>query len=236
MTGLTARDKDLELWKRWKKTKSPGDLQLLLNQMQGILMREVGKWAPSMSRSYLEGEAKRLAVEAFETYDPSKGAALSTYVASRLPKLSRVVYSTQNAARLSETKNLLFHSYHTASNDLRDRFGREPNNDELSDHLGWSPKKLETFQRQSQRKEFVESEDHPESADAEDHLTDFIYHDLTPLQKSIFEYSTGYQGKPVLAGAAIMKKLGITQGQLSYQKTLIVNAVERAKAGEQHAR
>jgi len=222
---------DTELWRRWKKTKAPDDLQKLLTQMNPILLREVNKWAPSMSRSYLEAEAKRLAVEAFESYDPSYGTALSTHVASRLPKLSRVVYATQNTARLSETKNLLFHVYHTATNELRDRHGREPTNEELADNLGWSPKKLEQFQRQSQRKEFVESEDHPDEEDAEDHLVDYIYHDLTPLQKSIFEYSTGYQGKPKLSGEAMMKKLSITQGQLSYQKTLIVQAVGRAKAG-----
>jgi len=222
---------DTELWRQWKKTKAPGDLQKLLTQMNPILLREVNKWAPSMSRSYLEAEAKRLAVEAFESYDPNYGTALSTHVASRLPKLSRVVYATQNTARLSETKNLLFHVYHTSTNELRDRHGREPTNEELADNLGWSPKKLEQFQRQSQRKEFVESEDHPDAEDAEDHLVDYIYHDLTPLQKSIFEHSTGYQGKQKLSGEAMMKKLGITQGQLSYQKTLIVQAVGRAKAG-----
>jgi len=222
---------DLELWRQWKKTKSSGDLQKLLTQMNPILLREVNKWAPSMSRSYLEAEAKRLTVEALDDYNPNVGAALSTYLASRLVKLSRVVYSTQNTARLSETKNLLFHTYHTANNELRDRHGREATNEELADHLGWSPKKLETFQRQSQRKEFVESEDHPDVDDAEDHLVDYIYHDLTPLQKSIFEYSTGYQGKPKLSGDAMMKKLQLTQGQLSYQKTLIVKAVERAKGG-----
>jgi DNA-directed RNA polymerase specialized sigma subunit len=222
---------DTELWRQWKKTKAPNDLQRLLTQMNPLLLREVNKWAPSMSRSYLEAEAKRLAVEAFESYDPSYGAALSTHVASRLPKLSRVVYATQNTARLSETKNLLFHVYHTASHELRERHGREPTNEELADHLGWSPKKLEQFQRQSQRKEFVESEDHPDAEEAEDHLVDYIYHDLTPLQKSVFEHSTGYQGKEHLSGDEMMKKLGITQGQLSYKKTLIVKAVERAKAG-----
>lgn len=222
---------DLELWRQWKKTRAPSDLQKLLTQMNPILLREVNKWAPSMSRSFLEAEAKRLAVEAFESYNPNAGTALSTYVASRLPKLSRVVYATQNTARLSETKNLLFHTYHTASNELRERHGRDPTNDELADHLGWAPKKLEQFQRQSQRKEFVESEDHPDVDDAEDHLVDYIYHDLTPLQKQIFEHSTGYLGKPKLSGAEMMKKLNITQGQLSYQKTLIVQAVSRAKAG-----
>jgi DNA-directed RNA polymerase specialized sigma subunit len=227
----TVKQNDIELWRQWKKTQSGTDLQRLLTQMNPIILREVNKWSNSMSKSYLESEGKRLAVEAFKSYDPGQGTALSTYLASRLPKLSRVTYSTMNVARLSETKSLLFHTYHTAKNELMERHGREPTNEELADHLAWSPKKLEQFQRQSGRSEFIESEEHPDSELAEDHLADFIYMDLSPLQKSIFEYLTGYQGKPKLSGAEIVKKLNITQGILSYQKSLIVSAIERAKAG-----
>lgn len=227
--GPATKDKDIELWRRWKLTQSPADLQALLVQMSPIINREVNRWAASLSRSLLEAEAKRLAVEAFKTYDPNQGTALSTYVASRLPKLSRIVYSNQNTARLSETKTLLFHTYNAAMNELKDIHGREPTQDELADQLGWSPKKLMQFQREASRKEFVESEEHPDFDTADDHLVDFIYHDLTPLQKKIFEYSTGYLGSPKLSGQQIMSRLGITQGQLSYNKSLIVKAVERAR-------
>ena len=224
------KQKDIALWKEWKKTQNPADLQKLLDQMNPIIMREVNKWAPSMSRSLLESEGKRLAVEAFKLYNPNAGTALSTFLASRLPKLSRVVYATQNAARMSETKALLFNTYHHANNELKDRLGREPTLAELSDHLSWSPRKLEQFQRQAHRKEFVESEEHPDSGETgEDFLADFIYHGLTPLQQKIFEYSTGYRGAPQLSGKEITKKLKITQGQLSYQKGLIIKAVERAR-------
>lgn len=218
--------RDLALWEEWHKTQSPVALQQLLDQMNPIINREVNKWASSMSRSLLEMEGKRLAVEAFKSFDPTKGATLSTYVASRLPKLSRIVYANQNTARLSETKALLFHTYNAATNELRDRHGRDPTNDELADHLGWSHKKLNQFQRQAGRKEFVESEEHPDYDQGDDHLIDFIYHDLTPLQQQIFEHSTGYMGKEKLSGAAMMKKLNITQGQLSYQKNLIVKKIE----------
>lgn len=228
-TSSDYKSKDFELWSKWKKTRSPQDLQALINQMAPIINREVNKWAPSMSRSLLEAEGKRLAVEAFEKYDPKAGAAISTFLASRLQKLSRMVYSTQNTARLSETKTLLFHTYNAASNELRDQHGREPTNEELADNLGWSPKKLEAFQRQAGRKEFIESEEHPDDENADDDLVHFIYHDLTPLQKKIFEYRTGYQGSRVLSGAEIMKELKITQGQLSYQINLIEAAVKRAK-------
>jgi DNA-directed RNA polymerase specialized sigma subunit len=227
--------KDLELWKSWKRSKDPSVLQQLLNQMNPIINREVNRWAASMSRSLLEAEGRRLAVKAFNEYDPNHGAALSTFVASRLPKLSRLVYANQNTARLSETKALLFHSYNSAMNELKDRHGREPTSDELADHLGWSPKKLADFQKQSARKEFIESEEHPDFDDSEsDHMVDFIYHDLTPLQKKIFEYTTGYQGSPKLTGAQITKKLAITQGQLSYQKSLIVKNVEKVRGSHGH--
>ena len=226
---VEVKSKDLALWREWKKTQSPVALQELLNQMQPILMREVNKWSASISRSLLEAEGKRLAVEAFKTYDPNQGAALSTYLASRLPKLSRLVYANQNVARLSETKSLLFHTYNTSLNELRDKHGREPTGDELSDHLGWSKRKLTQFQRQASRRELIESEEHPDYEEKDDHLVDFIYHDLTPLQKSIFEYRTGYNGKSKLPGQDICKKLKITQGQLSYQVNLIVQIAEQAK-------
>lgn len=227
----TVKEKDLELWRKWKRTQNPSDLQALLDQMKPVIMREVMKWSASMSVSLLEAEGKRLAVEAFKTYDPNAGAALSTYVASRLPKLSRIVYANQNTARLSETQTLLFNTYNRAKTELTDRHGREPTNSELSDHLGWSPKKLSSFQRVANRREFIESEDHPDVLSAEDHLTDFIYHDLTPQQQKIFEYKTGYHGNPKLSGAEICKKLGITQGQLSYQLSQIVMVAERAQRG-----
>lgn len=224
------KSQDLELWKTWKRTQSPADLQRLLDQMSPIIAREVNRWANSMSRSLLEAEGKRLAVEAFKTYDPKAGAALSTYVASRLPKLSRMTYANMNAARMSETQAMLFHTYNTGVNSLRDDLGREPTHDELADHLGWSLKKLKEFKQQAGRKEFVESEEHPENEDGDDmSLIHFIYHDLTPLQKKIFEYSTGYGGAPKKSGKQVLAELKITQGQLSYQKTLIIQAVEKAR-------
>jgi DNA-directed RNA polymerase specialized sigma subunit len=224
------KNKDIELWTEWKRTQSPPALQKLLNQMSPIINREVNKWAPSISRSLLEAEGKRLAVAAFKDYDPARGVALSTFVASRLPKLSRLVYSSQNAARMSETKALGFHAYTAAYTELKDTHGREPTALELSDQLGWSPKKLEQFQRQSSRKEYVESEEHPDMDDSDDdHLVDFIYHDLAPLQQKIFEHSSGYLGASRLSGKEMMSKLSITQGQLSYQKNLIVQAIERAR-------
>ena len=224
------KTRDLDLWKAWKKSGNPQDLQKLLDQMAPIINREVGKWAPSMSRSLLEAEGKRLAVKAFQSYDPSAGTALSTYVASRLPKLSRTVYSNQNAARLSEANSLLFHTYNSATNKLTETLGRDPTTDEMADELGWSMRKLTQFRTQAGRKEYVESEDHPDAGDnADTYLHDFIHHDLPPVQKQIFEHLTGYRGAAKLGNGGVMRKLGLTQGQYSYQKGLMVKTIEKIR-------
>jgi DNA-directed RNA polymerase specialized sigma subunit len=228
MTDL--KGDDITCWKEWKRTGDPAVLQRLLDRMSGIIGREVNRWASGLSRSLLDAEAKRLAVMAFRDYDAGRGVALSTFVASRLPKLSRLVYANQNAARMSETKTLLFRSFHAAKTELRDTHGREPTAIELADHLGWSPAKVEDLERQYDRKEYVESEEHPDTADTgDDFFVDFIYHGLSPLQQKVFEYASGYRGAPRLQGKEIMQRLDITQGQLSHQKSLIVSAIEQAR-------
>jgi hypothetical protein len=61
---------------------------------------------------------------------------------------------------------------------------------------------------------------------------DLVYHDLSPLQKSIFEHTTGYGGAPVLDGKAMMKKLNLTQGQLSYEKSKIIARIKSLSPGK----
>jgi DNA-directed RNA polymerase specialized sigma subunit len=227
---VETKSKDLELWEKWKKSRSEIDLQALLNQVHPLIMREVNRWAAAGSRSLLEAEAKRRAVDAFETYDPKAGAALSTYLVSRLAKISRGVYSSQNVARASETKTLQHAPYHAAVTHLSDQLGRHPTVTELADHLGWSQKRVKEFQQQSMRKEFVESEEHPDATESDElEFIDLMYHGLPPLQQQIFDYTTGYRNAPRLTGAEITKKLGITQGVLSYQKDLLIKHIDEER-------
>jgi hypothetical protein len=92
--------------------------------------------------------------------------------------------------------------------------------------LNWSRPALEAFQK-NVRKEYIETDAPPPIFDVTEPeaggMVDFVYHDLAPKQKKLFEYTTGYRGTPVLDNAAIMKRLKMTQGQLSYQKRILVN-------------
>jgi len=231
------QDKDIELWEKWQRTQSPIDLSSLLAQVNALIQREVNRWAGTLARPLLEAEGKRLAVMAFKTYKPGRGAALGTHVSNYLKKMSRISYSHQNVARLPENKQLKFHTYNVAQAAIQDRMGRSPTVDELADELGWSTRHLLNFQRDVDRQETLESGGTTDIGasniaipDEQDNVLDFVHHDLPEPQKIIFEHLTGYGGAKTLTNQQIMKKLKVTQGQYSYQKRLLVEHLENVMA------
>jgi hypothetical protein len=204
-----------------------------MDNLNPVIQKEVNRWQGTLARPLLELEAKRLAAEAIQSYSPTRGAALATHVTNRLKKLSRISYTHQNIARLPEYQTLKYHTFQSAQADLEDRFGRPPTADEMADQLGWSRPFLTRYQK-SLRREFLESGEPPpifDSPSDDAHLIDFVYNDLSPMQKTIFQHTTGYSGAPVLSNPELMKKLKLSQGQLSYQKRLLVNKVSKLTGG-----
>jgi DNA-directed RNA polymerase specialized sigma subunit len=235
--ALSRKEQDLALWRAWKRNPSDINLSALLKQVNPLIQRETNKWSGTLARPLLETEGKRLAVEAFQNYDPNRGAALATHVVNRLQKMSRLSYSNQNVARLPENKVLQFHTYHVGHSQLRDDFGRPPTTDEMADHLGWTLPQVNKFNTQIGRQELIESVGVDNvgkslaQVEASDHLVDFVHHDLPPVQRSMFEHLTGYQGASRLSNKQIQKKLGLTQGQYSYQKRKLIDTVGAVQGG-----
>jgi len=226
--------KDMKLWLEWKRSPTPMNLQRVVDALNPLIQKEVNRWSGALARPVLELEAKRLAAEAIKTYNPSVyRASLSTHVSNRLKKLSRMSYTYQNVARIPEHHVSKFTTLYNAKADFEEKYGREPTIDELSDRLGWSRNYLTQVQRQT-RSEFIESGDLPPAFDSptdQEGLLDYIYHDLSPQEKKLFEYTTGYGGSPILSNKQIMKKLRLTQGQLSYQKQKLINKVQQLSGG-----
>lgn len=222
---------DLELWQEWKRTKSPVTLEKLLNQLQPLIQSEVNKWGQAVPPAALAAKARLLAVDALENYNPNMGATIGTHVTSRLRKLSRSVYPYMNVARIPENQQLYYHTYNVAKTTLNDQLGRDPTTDEMADHLGWSPKRVTTFQRAFDRRELVESEGATYDLAEDEGIVDFYHFGLSPLDKPLFEDIVGYRGKPSLSNAQLIKKYNITQGQLSYKKRKFIDDLHRIQKG-----
>lgn len=222
---------DDELYKTWKRTGAPQDLEALVKNLEPLIQAEVNRRAGTLSRDLLVIQAKKLAVEAIKGFDPRIGVKISTHVTNQLQKLSRVNYAHQNAARIPEHSMLQFHSVNIATEDFKADHGREPSTEELAETLRWSPKKLEQFRTQFGRSELLESIDTTGDlfvSETHDPRINYVYSTLTPRQQQIMDRTTGMHGVKRQNNAEIMKALNITQGVLSYEKTKIKEALQKA--------
>jgi DNA-directed RNA polymerase specialized sigma subunit len=227
------REQDLIAWQEWRQNPNAASLHKVLMALDPLIQNEVNRWAGSLARPLVEIEAKKLAVEAIETYRPNMGAALATHVTNRLKKLSRLTYTHQAAARTPEYQTLQYNSFRNAELHLEERFGRPPTADELTDELGWSKPYLSKFQK-TMRSEFAESGGQIPIFDQtsdDSKMIDYIYNDLAPKQKFIFQHTTGYSGSPILTNKQLMQRTKFTQGQLSYQKRLLIDKIHSTTGG-----
>lgn len=221
---------DLELWNKWRASRSPADLELLMKQMMPIIKRETLRWSSVASPFVLENQAKQIAIEAFNTYNPAVGTLLSTHLTARLQKLSRTGYQSQSTLSVPEHQRLTFNKYRAAVVHLEDINGRKPELHDVADYLAISPKKLQTIVETVGKRELIESGDGPEFAQyIPDDILDLAVSEMSPVQKKIFCYRTGYGGSTKLNATRIMSELKLTQGQLSYQLSQIKALLQRAQ-------
>lgn len=224
---MNRKQEDTLAWEKWRRSQSPMDLDELNRRMNGIIQKEVNRWAGVLAREVLEMEALRLAKQAYTSYNPTRGTALSTHLTNYLQKLSRMVYSHQNVARMPEYQVLKLRTFKTAWADLEDLYRREPTVAELAQQLRWSQAAVKEYIRllRSEQTESVV----PTSvfgAGEEDPMIHLVYHDLAPQQQQIFEHTTGYGGKDVLSTQDMAKKLNMSPSKLQYEKRKLVARIK----------
>lgn len=224
------KDKDIELWKAWKKSPSEQTLTPLLKQVEPLINKEVNRWSGAVSSVPLMIEAKKQAIEAFHTYDPKKGAGLGTHVSNRIQKISRLVYSKQNLARIPEQEQLRTNAYRNAERELESNLGRPPTIEELSEHMSWPGAAIKKVRKMIHTENIESVGSMPISGHTEDDtLLNYIYHDLAPHEQLLFEHVTGYGGTKKLSTPDMLKKLKMTQSQFSYAKKKLIDKVKLLK-------
>ena len=218
---------DNQAWNKWNSTKSKQDLSVLFKRVEPIINKEVNRWAGgAIAPPVLKIEAKKIALGAFNNFNPSK-SKLSTHVTNNLKGLSRTVYTYANSARLPEHRMIKAKTFIAVEDDLTNKLGRIPTAQELAEKLSWSKKEVGRI-RQELRSSYSDSAPTPPGFDSTFDGSadlDFIYHDLNNQDKVVFEHTTGYSGAPILDGKSLIKKTGLTQGQISHSKRRIKSIV-----------
>ena len=217
------RQKDQDLFNDWKATGSKKSLGLLVEQLSPVIFSEVRSASGSLPPAALEAAAKKWAVKAIQTYDPSKGTALSTHVMNYLPKVRRLNYRFQNATRLPENMQLKFHEYNRTVMDLTDQLNRDPTEAELASALGWSKPQVVKF-KNSLYADLVES-----ASAKPDEVTQF--NDNTILMEHLLSQLTSnekfiLENSKVISATEMASRLGVNINRLNYLKSKLTQKIK----------
>lgn len=221
------RAKDLELFHQWNSTKSKKDLGVLVNHLAPIIYKEVSRASGSLPTSALNSEAKKWTIKAIQSFEPERGFALSTHVMNYLPKVRRLNYKYQNAARLPENMQLQFHEYNKTLAQLSDELNREPEEDEMAKRLGWSKGQVVKF-KGSLYSDLIESGS--EKATEFTSFTDrpimmkYLMEQLTPEEEIILRLNKDLSSQELAA------KLGVNINGLNYRKEKLKQKILKLQA------
>jgi RNA polymerase sigma-B factor len=204
-------------------------------QTTGALLRTVEPVISNALRSYgggpasptLRSQARQLAVQSFDNYDPQRGS-LRSHLLSRLQRIHRVAGQERQIIRVPEQVSLDQMHTDAATTNLQEKLGRPPSDSELADHTGISLRRL-GYIRQGRRpiaegtisRTNVEGGGYDPATQAinvnNDTWLEFIYDELPPTNQFIMERAFGLHGNTRMSATAIAKALKITPGAVSHR-------------------
>ena len=229
---MNRAEDDIRIFKEWKKSPTPSNLAKVLKQMDPIISSEVIKQLGTVPVPILKVKAKNFVIKALPKFDPNRGIKLSTYVVQQLKPLRRINYEQQNLVRLPENRQLKVANYKRAIVELERKYRRDPTTAELADYLSWSTAEVGRMERQLHSEIPQSSMVYEPGTMSLDQTfnkkIDFIYYDLDPRDKIIFEHMTGYGNKLKLSNFQIAQKLRISSSAVSQRKKYITNKIKQA--------
>lgn len=220
------KKRDLDLYTTWKQNGDKKALGALIHSLNPIIYSEVRRVSGTLPEAALSAEAKKWAVRALQTFDPSKGVAVSTHVMNYLPKVRRLNYKYQNSARLPENLHLQFTEFKNASSHLENTLNREPTDEELAKHLGWS-KPLVVKYKGSLYEDLVESATQrpieTTQFNSNKFLLDHLMDQLDEQEKTLL------LNKGEMSASDLAKKLGVNISRLNYLSAKLRDKIAKIK-------
>lgn len=234
----TARKQnEIDLWQHWKKNgEKPEHLEPLLKLYDPNLDFKAKMWkAPTVPKSAFKLELQDHLIKAFQSFDPDRNVALNTHVEMRLHKAKRYNVKNQNLAYIPEGQVSYISKINKAHDTLSEEYGRPPTSTEIADHLGMTPKRVETIQRairkdipgstfESEPPETLRRTSYEEQQIAvASGILPHIFPDK-PEMHTLFNYTFGTNEHPrVTSTNELAKKMGKSPSQISRMKTTMGN-------------
>lgn len=222
-----------EAYAVWRQKPEPTTMRSLLHAADTVIGRAITQYAGGDKA--MRARAKRLAIEAFRSYDPKHKTQLKTHLMIRLKPLQREYTKRTSPLAVPERVQLDQLRMRNAEQSLTEMYGREPSDDELAEYMGLSKRRIahvrsytkgvlsESQMRNSEGELQLPASEHVTASDI---WVEYVHHDLDPVDKKIMEWKTGYGGHDVLSTNEIAKRLKISPSAVSQRAAKIARKLE----------
>ena len=237
--------KEVDLWHQWNNNgRKPKDLNPLLSTFNNVIQKRKNDFrGAEVPTSAVEHKLKKLAVEAFKTWDPKKSGGLSTWVTIKLKSGQRYVDSNKSPTYSPENVTQHIGTFNTLKSELTEKLGHEPDASTIHDHLLEFGHPKEAFARLSlkdikrlekQRRSLISSGKDSEETSGMPHMSSraeevklLIVPELTKEELIVHELSFGLNGKPQLKPGDIAKRLKFDNSKVSKLRTSILKKMQK---------
>jgi DNA-directed RNA polymerase specialized sigma subunit len=226
-------------YSQWQNAQTQQNLRRVIDAASPVISTAMTSYAGG-DRA-LRGRAKALAAKAVKSYDPERGTKLGTHLMIQLQPLRRSFTQRMLPVSMPERVQLELSRLNQAEDVFKQTHEREPSDEELSDELGLSKRRIAHLRKFSRGAVSESQLRDPESGEAyqpgtaqvtpEDVWLEFVYHDLDPIDKKIMEWKTGLYGKSRLGTSEVARRLNITPSAVSQRAAKIANKLEELKHG-----
>lgn len=217
----------------WKAKPGPETnaamLKVLHPTIEGAVRTHVGA-----SNPLIVSRARVMALQGLQGYDPKRGR-LQSHMYNHLLGLKRA--NRQQTTILKVPERVQVDKYHleNATKELRAVLGRDPTDEQLANHTGFSPARIAKVRgyRSGLSEGFVEDAEAagvgfsgggaviPGRGPANTHWRDIVYDELDDHHRRVMELAFGLNGRRPLQNQEIAAKLHRSPGAISQAKARI---------------
>lgn len=202
---------EFDLWKQWQNTGDNQALNGLVTSFTPIAEFSVNKYKNSnIPQAALRAEAKRLLMDGLKTYSPAMGTQLNTHLMNYQKGMYRYVTSYNNVMRIPEHRAQKIGTYIRAKDYLEEQLGRPPSALEVAEETHIPLNDVTKLERElvkdlvADQAESLSAMYSPLAANDQElaDTLDFLYYELNPEEKLVYEYMYGQYGKPKIERTA----------------------------------
>ncbi|NBQ69090.1 MAG: hypothetical protein EBU46_09765 [Nitrosomonadaceae bacterium] len=204
------------------------NVEKLLEDHKRMIENEVNIQSKYVPRSVVQAEAYKLARKAAESFDEKSGLKFSTHLTNQLKKLSRISTQFGASVRIPENKQFRLQLLNRVQSHLESELRREPTLSELAEASGMpiaevsnllSNRKYETaFSNVVYQPVFIDN--------GNDEWLHLVYHDLSDIDRLIFEHKTGFGGKKVLNNEEIAELVKLSPSTVANRIKMITDRIQ----------